>query len=103
LRQHLRLLMVMLPPQKSEKLALAQMEQAGRQLRALRCDGWVYARRARLLLRSKRRSALVIDSLEGGRRDQVVDFLDASEPRWHLREQFLEDDLTRALLDRVTR
>ena len=98
LRQRVRVCTVMLPMQPNEQLAVAQMQRAGRQLRALRCDGRLYARRARLLGDAgKSHDALVIDSLEKGSRDQQVLLLDGTARRWRLREHFLEDAVTHTL------
>lgn len=39
-----RLVTLFLPPRLTEAESIAQMEQASRQLRSLKCDGWLWAR-----------------------------------------------------------
>lgn len=48
LRRRRRLLTALLPPQPTQDAAALQMLRAAARLRALRCDGYLHARRARL-------------------------------------------------------
>jgi hypothetical protein len=67
LRQHVRLLYLLLPGQPSETLTARQTERSARKLRALGCDGYIHVRRARLHSSIQTDGIMMIQGQIGGK------------------------------------
>ena len=107
MRSQTRVLTMQLPSRQTEQAAATLMERVAPKLRAMGCDGWLYARRVRLRNSpdNGREDALLVDEalVEDSRHQRQQRLVSLSNParRWRLESDNCLNDAVSGALCRV--